>query len=100
MKHFILELNTAVRSILKNKSNLIVILLVAQLFLMLYIYVEITDSIYHFYMNTTTTIEKLHNVTIDRYNGNIKRELSTEEELIRKQTKKFHLYYLLKNIGL
>lgn len=47
-------------------------------------------------MNTKTSLEKIHKVKIDKYNGDLLKELTTEEELIRRNARKWHLKYLFK----
>lgn len=105
MSNFILELSTGLKSFFREKINLVIVLLGLIVFLILYIYVEILDSNYHFYMNTKTSLEIVNNnfnkekKEFDSYDGNVKKALSTEDKLIRKNNKKFHLYFLLKKIG-
>lgn len=80
-------------------NSLILVVIVLQIliiWLIIYVYLEIGDNQYHFYMNTKTSLEKLHHIKIDKYNGDIYRELSTEEELIRKKYSRFHLRQLFK----
>ena len=98
MKEIMINLSRRLSLMLKEKSNVIIILLVLNLWLILYVYVEILDAQYHYYMNNQTSLEQIHNVEIDNYNGQLERQLSTEEELIRKNNRKFHLYYFLKNL--
>ena len=64
--------------------------------LIIYVYLELSDSNYHFYMNTKTSMESIHHVKIDKYDGSFERELSTEEKLIRKQNQRWHLRKLFK----
>ncbi|MBS5804507.1 MAG: hypothetical protein KIC88_05395 [Acinetobacter sp.] len=47
-------------------------------------------------MNTKTSMESIHHVKIDKYDGSFERELSTEEKLIRKQNQRWHLRKLFK----
>ena len=47
-------------------------------------------------MNTKTTLEEISGKKFDSYNGKILKELSTEEYLVRKQNRRFHLKYLFK----
>lgn len=97
MKEIMLNLSRRLSVILKEKSNVVIILLLLNVWLVLYVYVEILDAQYHYYMNMKTSVEQIHNIKIDKYNGQIEKELSTEEQLIRKNNRKFHLYYFLKS---
>ncbi len=96
MKEIMINLSRRLSLILKEKSNVIIILLELNLWFILYVYVEILDAQYHYYMNNKISLEQIHNVTIDNYNGQLEKRLSTEEELIRKNYRKFHLYYFIK----
>lgn len=97
MKEIMINLSRRLSLILKEKSNVIILLLILNIWLVLYVYVEILDAQYHYYMNNKTSLEQIHNVTIDNYNGQLEKQLSTEEQLIRRNNRKFHLYYFLKN---
>ena len=104
MKEIMINLSRRLSVILKEKSNIIIILLVLNIWLLMYVYVEILDSQYHFYMNTKTSLEHIQNTLqgsdnfkFDKYDGTPERKLSTEDMLVRKNNHKFHLYYLLKN---
>lgn len=97
MKEIIINLSRRLSLMLKEKSNVIILLLVLNIWLVLYVYVETLDAQYHYYMNMKTTVEQVHNIKIDKYDGQIEKELSTEDQLIRKNNRKFHLYYFLKN---
>ena len=66
------------------------------IWLLIYMYLDLGDSQYHFYMNTKHSLENIHNVKIDPYDGSIARELSTEDILLRKQNSRWHLRYLFK----
>ena len=97
MKEVMLNLSRRLSIVFKEKTNIIIMLLVVNLWLVAYVYVEIMNGLYHYYMNSKTSIEQVHNVKIDSYNGQIEKQLSTEEQLIRKNNRRFHLYYFLKN---
>lgn len=106
MNTFLLELGTRIKNFFKEKVNLIIALLLIGILLQIYTYVEILDSNFHFYMNTKTSLEHIQNTIqgkqnfkFDIYDGKPEKQLSTEELLVRKNNRKFHLYYLLKNIG-
>lgn len=94
MKEIIINLSRRLSLMLKEKSNVIILLLVLNIWLVLYVYVETLDAQYHYYMNMKTTVEQVHNIKIDKYNGQIEKELSTEEQLIRKITENF-IYIIL-----
>lgn len=97
MKEIIINLSRRLSLMLKEKSNVIILLLVLNIWLVLYVYVETLDAQYHYYMNMKTTVEQVHNIKIDKYDGQIEKELSTEDQLIRKNNRKFHLYYFVKS---
>lgn len=104
MKEMMVNLSRRLNNVFKEKSNIIILLLILNLWLVAYVYVEILDSHYHFYMNTKTSLEHIQNTIqgaenfkFDKYDGTPERQLSTEEQLVRKNNHKFHLYFLLKN---
>lgn len=99
MKEIMINLSRRLSLILKEKSNVIIILLELNLWFILYVYVEILDAQYHYYMNNKISLEQIHNVTIDNYNGQLEKRLSTEEELIRKTTENF-IYIILLSCGI
>lgn len=99
MKEGIILLNNHLREVFEKSITWYIILLLTQIFiiaLIIYVYIEIENSNYHFYMNTKTSLESIHNVKIDNYDGNIMKELTTEEKLLRKSNRKWHLKYLFK----
>ena len=99
MKEIFVMLNNNIKNLFKNTNLLLLIIICIQLlsiWLAIYIYLELSDGQYHFYMNTKNTIENLYGIKIDKYDGSMYKELSTEQKLIRKQNKKFHLKYLFK----
>ena len=103
MKNFISSIGLSLRALFREKINLviflealIIILLLLMFWLVIYIYLEIGDNQYHFYMNNKKSLELIHNVKIDKYDGSFVRELTTEEESIRKQYLRFHLRNLFK----
>ena len=73
----------------------IILLQILTICLVVYVYLELSDGQYHFYMNTKTSLENIHNVKLDKYDGKIQRDLSTEEVLIRKQCQRQHLRNIL-----
>ena len=92
LKEFITE-NTGITNFLLMS---IIVLLVIHICLTIYVYLELSDGQYHFYMNTKKSFEKIHNVKIDPYDGDFMHELNTEDELIRKQSSRFHLRKIFK----
>lgn len=64
--------------------------------LIVYVYLENGDDRYHFYMNTKRSLEEIHGVKLDKYDGSIVRDLSTEEQLIRKSHERWHLRKVFK----
>ncbi len=104
MNEILMKFSRRLSLLFKEKSNICIILLLLNIWLVMYVYVEILDSQYHFYMNTKTSLEQIQNTIqggdnfkFDKYDGKAERKLSTEEQLVRKNNHKFHLYYLLKN---
>ena len=104
MKEMMINLTRRLSLLFKEKTNICIVLMLLNIWLVLYVYVEILDSQYHFYMNTKTSLEHIQNTIqgsndfkFDKYDGEPERKLSTEDELVRKNNHKFHLYYLLKN---
>lgn len=99
MKEVFVMLNNNMHNLFKQTSTWIGILLIIQILtfsLILYVYSEITNDQYHFYMNTKTSLEKIHKVKLDKYNGDLLKDLSTEEKLIRRNSRRWHLKYLFK----
>lgn len=64
--------------------------------LQIYIYMEGSDDRYHLYMNTKTSLESIHNVRLDSYDGSFERKLTTEEMMTRKHLQRWHLRKLFK----
>lgn len=103
MKDVVVLLNNTIRESFRKYTCLLAVLLAISIFLELfmiclavYIYLDLGDSIFHFYMNTKTSMEYVNNVKFDQYDGSIQRDLTTEELLIRKQAHRWHLRYLFK----
>lgn len=96
MKETIYRLNTKLALFFSEKINIVIFLLCLNFLFILYIYLESCDERYHYYMNTKTTLEEISGKKFDSYNGKIMKELSTEEYLVRKQNRRFHLKYLFK----
>lgn len=99
MKEAIVLLNNHLREVFEKSTTWFIILFITQIItiaIVIYTYLELENSNYHYYMNTKTSLEKIHNVKIDTYDGNIETKLSTEEKIIRKQNRKWHLKYLFK----
>lgn len=51
--------------------------------LILNVFWELCNGQYHYYANTTKSLEVISGKNFDKYNGDEKKELSTEEMLIR-----------------
>lgn len=99
MKEAIILLNNHLRDVFEKSTTWFIILLLVQLitiWLVIYIYLDIENSSYHYYMNTKTSLEGIHHVKIDSFDGKIEKELTTEEQLLRKHNRKWHLKYLFK----
>lgn len=99
MEKIFVLLNNSIRRLFgqtKTWLGVIIVLQLILLWLVNYVYLELSDSQYHFYMNTKNSLEHIHNVEIDSYDGDIAHKLSTEEKLIRRNNRRFHLKYLFK----
>lgn len=99
MKESIILINNKIREVITHTRIWFIVLTCGQiitLLLILHLYSELERSNYHFYMNTKTSLEEINNVKIDAYDGKLKKELSTEEKLIRKNNRHWHLKYLFK----
>lgn len=97
MKELMLNVIRRLTEIFYEKTNIVILLLIVNIFFIAYVYVELLDAQYHYYMNTTASLEQINNVKIDKYDGKFERELSTEEQLIRKNNRKLRLYYIIKS---
>ena len=96
MKEMVYRSLSLIKGLLREKSNIIIFLLLLNLILTTYVYLELSDGQYHFYMNTKKSLEEIHNVEIDSYDETIKTKLDTNSMLLRKQHRRFHLKYLFK----
>lgn len=72
MMNFLIKLNTEISQLLKDKINIVIFLLIINLIFVGYSFVKIKNKIDHRYFNTTTTIEQIHNVRVNTYNGELK----------------------------
>ncbi len=83
MTDFMLQLMTGLKNLLRDKLNLIVILLIANLICNGYYYhkintnidkstVDINRKVDHRYFNITKSLEQIHNVEINTFNGELK----------------------------
>ncbi len=102
MKEIFVLLNSTIRDLFRKNNfwlgitlGTIILLQILTICLVVYVYLELSDGQYHFYMNTKTSLENIHNVKLDKYDGKIQRDLSTEEVLIRKQCQRQHLRNIL-----
>lgn len=86
MSMFILELTTGIKSLFREKMNFAILLLIANLCFSIYSYNDLTNKIDnsttvikkkvdHRYFNTTTSLEEIHNVKINTYNGELKQKI-------------------------
>ena len=100
MKEILLNITRRLSNLLKEQNALVILWLMFNTFLIiawpLYLYMELNYSIYHFYMNTKTSLENIHDVELDSYDGTIAHKLTTEEKLIRRNSQKCHVRYLFK----
>ena len=99
MQEVFVMLNNNIKRMV-NQANfwraLIVLGEIIIIWLIIYTHIEVSDDRYHFYMNTKTSMESIHNVKIDKYDGNLERHLTTEEQLARKHYSRWHLRKLFK----
>lgn len=100
MKEVLLKSFRRISDLINKNNNFIAFLCLMNLFLTfswpLYLHLESSDSRYHYYMNTKTSLERINNVELDSYDGDIAHRLTTEERLIRRQNRRFHVRYLFK----
>lgn len=96
MKETLHRIGLNLQSFFRDKINTVIFLLLINIGLVLYVYLEGCDERYHYYMNNKSSLEAIHRVKIDRYNGKLEKELTTEEELARKNNRRFHLKYVFK----
>lgn len=100
MNKVILGIGNSIKCLFREKINIAITLLVLNLILIptliIYVYLELSDGQYHFYMNTKKSLEQTHNAKFDSYDGAIAHELTTEEQLIRRQNRRWHLKYMFK----
>lgn len=74
MNEFILELSTCIKKLFREKVNIVILLLAVILFFNIYAFIKIKNKIDHRYFNTTTSLEEIHNVKINTYNGELKQK--------------------------
>lgn len=83
MTDFMLQLMTGLKKLLRDKLNLIVILLIANLICNGYYYhkintninnstIDIKRKVDHRYFSTTKSLEQIHNLDINTLNGELK----------------------------
>ena len=96
MKELMIETTRRLGALFKEKSNIIILLLLLNLFTNLYTYVELSDENYHYYKNLSRSLEVVTGEKFDDYDGSIQRELLADEKVQRKRNRTFHLKYKLK----
>ncbi len=72
MTNLLIKLNTELSRLFQDKINIVIFLLATNLIFTGYAFVKIKKKIDYRYFNTTTTIEQIHNVRVDTYNGELK----------------------------
>ena len=83
MTDFMLRLMTGLKNLLRDKLNLIIIVLIANLIFNVYSYdrtnrkidnstIDIKRKVDHRYFNTTKSLEQINNVDINTLNGELK----------------------------
>lgn len=77
MSNFVEELCTRIQNFLREKINLVIFLLILTLGFNVYGFIKIKKKIDHRYFNTTTTIEQVHNVDVNTYNGELKPKIKS-----------------------
>lgn len=96
MKELMIETARRLGALFKEKSNIIILLLLLNLFTNLYTYVELSDENYHYYKNLSRSLEVVTGEKFDDYDGSIQRELTADEKVQRKRNRTSHLKYKLK----
>lgn len=99
MKDIFVLLNNNIKGLMKRTQFWLALIFLGELliaWLIIYVYLENGDDRYHFYMNTKRSLEEIHGVKLDKYDGSIARDLSTEEQLIRKSHERWHLRKVFK----
>lgn len=87
MSNFILELSVGLKKMFREKINIAIFLVILTLGFNIYSYVDVKNSITdstilikkkvdHRYFNTTTTLEQIHNVDVNTYNGELKPKIN------------------------
>ncbi len=87
MSNFILELSIGLKKMFREKINIAIFLVILTLGFNIYSYVDtkalITDStnlikkkVDYRYFNTTTTLEQIHNIDVNTYNGELKQKVN------------------------
>ncbi len=87
MSNFILELSVGLKKLFREKINIAIFLVILTLGFNIYSYFDIKNSITdstilikkkvdHRYFNTTTTLEQIHNVNVNTYNGELKQKIN------------------------
>lgn len=96
MKEMLINLARGLKLTFSEKSNLIIGLLIFNIIYCTYLHLETCNLVNHTYFRTKASLEDINNVEIDSYDGKLKHKLTTEEELIRKQNRRFHIRNLFK----
>lgn len=99
MKEVFITLNNQIRNFAHKVMiccAVFILIHILTIGLIIYVYLELSDDNYHLYMNTTTSLEEIHNVKIDPFDGKLTRDLTTEEVIVRKTNRRWHLRYLFK----
>jgi len=99
MKELIVLLSKHIKESTSQGNVWHLVIFVTQLILIglvLYTHMEDSDDRYHLYMNTTRSMESIHNVSIDPFDGRLQRNLTTEEIMTRKHFQRWHLRQLFK----
>lgn len=109
MKEAIYRVGTKLKGFFRKKINFVSVLLILNIILTVYVYLEGCNERYHYYRNLNTTIEDVFKVKTDVYDGHLLqikdekedkyttiKELTTEDTLVRKQNRKWHLKYMFK----
>ncbi len=62
----------SIKNILREKINIVIFLLIANLLFNFYSFTKTSKRINHRYFNTTTSLEEIHHVKINTLNGELK----------------------------
>lgn len=72
MRKLLCEIGLGISNLFKERSCIIILLLIAILCFNVYSFTKLKKKIDHRYFNTTTTLEEIYHVRINTLNGELK----------------------------